>query len=141
MKEPGDIHARRDVFLLENRVVEGLCILSLLTKFGLEHLAAAILHPQSLWGLPPPPNDRDFFFLFSLFIFLNHLFDFLPFSSNLVANHTHISSITPPCYLDPPHTPHPWRPQLGSSDPESDTPSPIRILSPVCRNSRCPRRF
>ena len=33
--------------------------------------------------------------------------------------------------LDPPHTPRPWRPQLGSSDPENDTPSPSRILSPV----------
>ena len=58
--------------------------------------------------------------------------DFIPlFSPNLVANHTPISSITPPCYLDPPRTPRPWRPQLGSSDPEGDTPSPSRILSPV----------
>ena len=28
--------------------------------------------------------------------------------------------------------------QRGSSDPESDTPSSSRILSPICRNSRCP---
>ena len=57
---------------------------------------------------------------------------FLPFSPNLVPNHTPISSNTPPpCYLDPPHTPRPWRPQLGSSDPESDMPSPSRILSSV----------
>ena len=67
--------------------------------------------------------------------------DFIPFSPNLVANHTPISSITPPCYLDSPHTPRPWRPQLGSRDPESDTLSPRRILSPVCHNSRCPRHF
>ena len=31
----------------------------------------------------------------------------LPFSPNLVANHTPISLIPPPCYLDPPHTPLP----------------------------------
>ena len=34
------------------------------------------------------------------------------FSPNLVANQTPISSITPPpmLFLDPPHTPRPWRP-------------------------------
>ena len=40
--------------------------------------------------------------------------DFLPFSPNLVANHTPISSITsppPPCYLESLHPPSPWWPQ------------------------------
>ena len=70
-----------------------------------------------------------YIYIYIFFFFI--ISDFLPFSPNLVANHTPISSITPPCYLDPPHTPRPWRPQLGSSDPESDTPSPSRILSSV----------
>ena len=60
------------------------------------------------------------------------IYFFILFSPNLVANYP------PPCLLDPPR---PWRPQLGSSDPESDTPSPSRILSPICPNSRCPRHF
>ena len=34
--------------------------------------------------------------------------DFLPFSPNLVANHTPISSITPHRYLE---SPRPWQPQ------------------------------
>ena len=75
------------------------------------------------------------------YVFYKFISDFIPFSPNLVANHTPISSITPPCYLDPPHTPRPWRPQLGSSDPDSDMPSPSHILSPVCRNSKCLRHF
>ena len=69
----------------------------------------------------------------NFFLLLLFISDFITFSPNLVANHTAISSITPPCYLDPPHTPRAWWPQLGSGDPESDTPSPSRILSPVCR--------
>ena len=51
------------------------------------------------------------FFLTStllFFFFLNFISDFIPFSPNLVANHSPISSITPPpCYLDPLHTPRP----------------------------------
>ena len=72
-----------------------------------------------------PALGKEFF----LSYFLSS--DFIPFSPNLVTNHTPISSITSPCYLDPPHTPRPWWPQLGSSDPESDAPSPSRILSSV----------
>ena len=34
---------------------------------------------------------------------------------------------------------HPWQSQLGSSDPETHTPSSSRILSPGNRDSRCPR--
>ena len=44
-----------------------------------------------------------------------------------------------PCWWKRAIRPRPWRHQLGSSDPESDTPSPSRILSPICCNSRCPR--
>ena len=56
------------------------------------------------------------------------------------ANHTHISPITPMLLaLDSPHTPRPWWPQLGSSDPEKYTPSSSCMNSPVCRDSRRPR--
>ena len=79
--------------------------------------------------------------LFVIYFFTKFISEFITFSPNLVANHTHISPITPPTLLDPPRAPHPWRPQLGSRDPESGTPSPSRILSPVCCNSRCPRRL
>ena len=48
-------------------------------------------------------------------------------------NHTLFFNLPPMLILDPPHTPHPWRP---GEDPESDTPSSSRILSPICRNSR-----
>ena len=54
------------------------------------------------------------------------------FSPNLVANQPPIFSITPPRHTPRPWHPwRPWQPQLGSSDPESDTPSPSRILSPL----------
>ena len=65
------------------------------------------------------------------------------FSPNLVANQTPISSITPPPHAILGSTAYtsPLAARRGSSDPESDTPSPSRILSPVCRNSRSPRCF
>ena len=40
--------------------------------------------------------------------------------------------------LDSPHTPRPWRPQLGSSDPERHTPFSSRTHSPLCRDSGRP---
>ena len=39
--------------------------------------------------------------------------------------------------LDSPHTPHPWWPLLGSSDPESDTPSSTRVLSRAQDAEKC----
>ena len=37
----------------------------------------------------------------------------------------------PPGYLNPPHTPRPWRPQLRSSNPESDRLHPLARLCTV----------
>ena len=84
---------------------------------------AALQPHRSCLSLPRHRSSTVFFYFF--------ISDFIPFSPNLVVNHTPISSITPPCYLDPLHTPLPWQPQLGSSDPESDMPSPSRILPSV----------
>ena len=54
------------------------------------------LHLINQW-LPGSRQDADFLFLFLFFKFIS---DFIPFSPNLVANLTPISSITPPpCYL------------------------------------------
>ena len=68
--------------------------------------------------------------------------DFIPFFSQFGSqSHPYFFNYPPMLFLDPPHTPRPWRPREDLAIPESDTPSSSRILSPICRNSRCPRRF
>ena len=52
-------------------------------------------------------------------------------------SHPHLSNY--PMLLAFRFTACPWRPQLGSSDPEKHTPSSSRMNSPVCRDSRLPR--
>ena len=55
-------------------------------------------------------HNKLMFCKFIVPLLLNNLFlIFIPFSPNLVANLTPISSISPPrvTYLDPPHTPRP----------------------------------
>ena len=85
---------------------------------GCHRLLIPLTTPQNM-SLP-----HFFFFILNLFL--------IP---NLIANHIHISPITPMLLaLDSPHTPH-----LATSDPEKHTPSSSRIHSPVCRDSRRPR--
>ena len=76
-----------------------------------------------------------------IIIFLNKcISDFIPFSPNLVANHTPVSSITPPCYFSSTACTSSMAAQAKSQDPVEwhafSKPHP----PPDCHNSRSPRR-
>ena len=73
----------------------------------------------------------DFSYRFSVRLsqFFFFISDFIPFSPNGSQSHPYFFNYPPMLLRSTAYRIRPWRPQLGSSDPESDTPSPSCILS------------
>ena len=91
------------------------------------------LQAESLLPYPHPHNER---LGMSTFFLLNVFSDFIPFFSQFGSQSHPYFFNYPPMLLRSTAYTSSLAARRGSSDPESDTPSPSRILSPVCRNSR-----